>query len=183
MPAVKIAAVVLAAGASTRLGRPKQMVVIDGETLVERAVRTASEAGLSPVILVVSDQSLKVPGAQSVINPDANEGIASSIHCGVNAAAGCDGVVLMTCDQPALTTEHLLALITDQDEPSGSAYAGRVGVPAYFPAAMFTALMQLKGDAGARALLRGARAVPNEALALDIDTPADVERVQKLLRS
>ena len=58
MPAVKIAGVVLAAGASTRLGRPKQSIVIDGETLVERTVRVVKEAGLYPVIVVVADETM-----------------------------------------------------------------------------------------------------------------------------
>jgi CTP:molybdopterin cytidylyltransferase MocA len=183
MPAVKIAAVVLAAGASTRLGRPKQIVVIDGETLVERAVRTASAAGLSPVILVVADKAREVAGAQSILNPDANEGIASSIRCGVNAAAGCDGVVLMTCDQPALTADHLRALCGAGDAAMGSAYAGKVGIPAYFPASMFGELMQLEGDTGARGLLSRARSISAEELSFDIDTEEDIARLADKIKS
>jgi molybdenum cofactor cytidylyltransferase len=175
---VKIAGVVLAAGASTRLGRPKQMVLIEGETLVERAVRLAIEAGLSPVILVAADEALKVAGAETVLNEEASEGMASSIRCGVNAVQGCDGVVLMACDQPALSVQHLQALIAEPAEIAGSAYAGRVGVPAYFPNSSFEALLALEGDAGARELLRGMRQVSNENLSFDIDTKEDLARWQ-----
>jgi molybdenum cofactor cytidylyltransferase len=175
---VKIAGVVLAAGSSTRLGRPKQTVMIGGETLVQRAVRLAIEAGLSPVILVAADEALIVAGAEIVLNEAASEGMASSIRCGVNAVQGCDGVVLMACDQPALSVEHLQALIAEPAEIAGSAYAGRVGVPAYFPKSSFEALLALEGDAGARELLRGVRQVPQENLSFDIDTKEDLARWQ-----
>jgi len=177
---VNIAAVVLAAGASTRLGRPKQTLMIDGETLVERAVRLATEAGLSPVIVVVGpDTSFaeKMRGCVVVVNEKASEGMASSIRCGVLAADHCDGVVLMASDQPALTAEHLRALCGAGDVPVGSAYAGKVGIPAYFPATMFRELMKLKGDVGAREMLRTAPGISAEDLSFDIDTEEDIARL------
>ena len=185
---MKIAGVVLAAGLSTRFGGDKKLIEFNGETLVARAVRTATEAGLSLVIAVILDavliDSLQKLGATVLLNRRKYEGLSSSIAVGVRAAKmlGSDGLVLMTCDQPALTVDHLHALVAEPHEPTGSAYAGRVGVPAYFPKTSFDALLALKGDAGARELLREARAVPNEALALDIDTPADLERARELLR-
>jgi molybdenum cofactor cytidylyltransferase len=152
--------------------------MIGGETLVQRAVRLAIEAGLSPVILVAADEALIVAGAEIVLNEAASEGMASSIRCGVNAVQGCDGVVLMACDQPALSVEHLQALIAEPAEIAGSAYAGRVGVPAYFPSLSFESLLALEGDAGARELLRGVRQVPQENLSFDIDTKEDLARWQ-----
>ena len=111
------AAVVLAAGASSRLGRAKQTVVVGGETLVERAVRVAMEAGLAPVIVVVRDEGelaagLRVRGCEVVVNAEASEGIASSIRCGVERCRelGAQGILLMTCDQIAVRAEHLRAL-------------------------------------------------------------------------
>ena len=171
---MKIAAVVLAAGASTRLGRPKQTVVLNGETLLQRAVRIATEAGLSPVMVVVADQTLQLTGAESVLNANASEGMASSIRCGVSAVLGCDGVVLLACDQPALTADHLRALYVQPHSPCGSGYADKVGIPAYFPASSFASLLQLKGDTGARGLLRNARSVSSEDLSFDIDTEEDI---------
>lgn len=181
-----IAAVVLAAGASTRLGEPKQLVRLGGETLLERAVRTAREAGLSPVIAVVRDAALIEPlqtlGAQVLLNRRAYEGMSTSIHAGVRWSEGmkASGVVLMTCDQPAVTPEHLRALCDEPAGTAGSGYAGKVGIPAYFPAASFAELMSLEGDVGARELLRQARAVSFEALLLDVDTEDDLKRAREL---
>jgi molybdenum cofactor cytidylyltransferase len=180
--------VVLAAGASRRLGRPKQTVILAGETLVERTVRIALEARLQPVIAVVRPEgdfghSLQTMGAVVVLNDKAAEGIAASIRYGVNVARllKASGVVLLTCDQVAVTAEHLQALCAKPAEATGSGYAGKVGIPAYFPAANFDSLMQLTGDTGARDLLRHARSVSTEALAFDIDTEADVARARTLL--
>ena len=177
----------LAAGASRRLRRPKQTVQLGGETLLTRAVRVASDAALAPVIVVVQAGSRfeETPRNGAVViveNAQANEGIASSIRCGVHEAVslGLAGVVLMTCDQVALAAEHLRALCAEPNRITGSRYAGRIGIPAYFPASSFGTLLALDGDIGARDLLRGESAVENEALALDIDTEEDVERAQRL---
>lgn len=181
-----IAAVVLAAGASTRLGKPKQLAAIGGETLLERAVRTAREAGLSPVVVVAQDaglvEKLQAHGAQVLLNRKYYEGMSTSIHTGVRWVGGmkADGVVLMTCDQPAVTASHLRELCAEPELIAGSGYAGIIGIPAYFPCSRFDELMKLSGDTGARALLRGARAVNSEELALDIDTEDDLKRAREL---
>jgi CTP:molybdopterin cytidylyltransferase MocA len=179
------AAVVLAAGASTRLGEPKQLVVIGGETLLDRAVRAAREAGCSPVVVVLGAEAERIAercelgDAVVVVNPEWKEGMASSIHVGVGAVGGADGVVLMTCDQPAVTAEHLLVLVAS-GEVTASAYAGRQGVPAYFPAAAFAELLELRGDAGARELLRQAPTVELVGGELDVDTAADRAAAERL---
>ena len=180
------AGVVLAAGSSSRLGRPKQTVVLDGETLVERAVRVAQEAGLAPVIAVVNPEgdfghSLQQLGCLVVINDGFAEGMASSIRRGVAVAKmlKASGVVLMTCDQVAVSPEHLRALCEDIENIAGSGYAGKVGIPAYIPVSDFDALQQLSGDVGAREMLRSARVVANERLTLDIDTEEDLARARE----
>jgi CTP:molybdopterin cytidylyltransferase MocA len=179
--------VILAAGFSRRLGKPKQTLVVGGETLVERGVRVAVQAGLSPVIVVVNPEaefaaSLQALGAVVVINPEAAEGMASSIRGGVAQARQrhARGLVLMTCDQVAVRPEHLRALYAEPARITGSQYAGRTGVPAYFPSSSFDALLRLQGDAGARNLLRGAFAIAAEELELDVDTGQDVARARAL---
>ncbi len=148
--------------------------MLGGETLLERAVRVAREAGCAPVVVVLGAAAEQVAtrcdlgGAVLVMNSSWEGGMASSIRVGVGAVGGADGVVLMTCDQPAVTVEHLLVL-TAAGEVTASAYAGRRGVPAYFPAASFSALMELRGDAGARELLRGWRG-SRPAVELVVDT-------------
>ena len=179
-----VAAIVLAAGASRRLGRPKQTVLLGGEMLVERAVRVAMEAGLSPVIVVVREgaefaERLRERECVIAVNAEPEEGMAASIRCGVAAAAGAAGAVVMACDQPGLRAEHLQALVAEPERVTGSRYADRTGVPAYFPAKEFPSLLGLRGDAGARERLREAAFVVAEELALDVDTEADVELARR----
>lgn len=177
-----VAAVVLAAGASRRLGRPKQMVEFGGETLLKRAVRVAAEAGLKPVIVVVREEGVAdgLRDCEVVVNELADEGVAASIRCGVARATdlGVAGVVVLACDQVMLRAEHLRDLYSVANQITGSGYAGKVGIPAYFPEEEFAGLMVLRGDVGARGLLRGAAAVVDEGLALDVDTEADLERAR-----
>ena len=178
-----IAAIVLAAGASTRLGEPKQLIAIGGETLLERAVRTAREAGCAPVVVVLGADAewirerCDLGDGLVIVNLDWEEGMASSIRIGVAAVHGADGVVLMTCDQPAVTAGHLRKL-TATGEITASAYAGRRGVPA----AAVPALMRLTGDAGARELLRDAATVELAGGELDVDTAVDLDEAKRRFR-
>jgi CTP:molybdopterin cytidylyltransferase MocA len=184
-----IPAVVLAAGASKRLGEPKQLVMLGGETLLERSVRVAREAGCSPVVVVVGAYYPQVLANNilgdvvTVINDKWEEGMSSSIRLGVQTlgfvAKDAEGVLLMTCDQPAVTVKHLFNL-TLKVEVKASRYAGKNGVPAFFPAKYFDKLMELKEDAGARELLAKAQYEELENGELDVDTPEDLERAQQL---
>jgi molybdenum cofactor cytidylyltransferase len=181
---MRVAAVVLAAGASRRLGQPKQDVMLAGETLLERTVRIASLAGLDPVYVVVSQQQppASLASATILVNLDAAEGMASSIRTGVLAAirGGSQGAAILACDQPAVTPEHLRDIVGDGAAIVASAYAGRKGVPAYFPAAAFAVLLELRGDTGARDLLANASAIELVSGDLDIDTAEDLARAQIL---
>ena len=140
---MSVAAVILAAGASRRLGRPKQSVMLQGEMLIERAVRIAREAQLAPVIVVVPSHAdflttLEDADCVVVMNEFAASGMASSIRLGVQTIPPeASGVLIMTCDQPGVQPDHLQALCTEPAVITGSAYAGRIGVPAYFPASSF----------------------------------------------
>jgi CTP:molybdopterin cytidylyltransferase MocA len=180
-----IAAVVLAAGGSTRLGQPKQLVTLGNQTLLERAVRTAREAGCERVVVVLGAAAKEIcercdlGDATVIVNEQWTEGMASSIRAGIAIAEDADGVILMTCDQPAVTAQHLHALIASP-EVMASSYAGRRGVPAYFPARSFPALLNLTGDAGARELLRGAAAVELTNGELDVDTSEELARAREL---
>ena len=186
-----VAGIVLAAGFSRRLGRPKQILCVAGETLVERAVRNAHEAGLSPILVVVnasvaSETALADPLLKArctmVLNEAAEEGLGASIRAGVGAALALSevhGAVLMTCDQPGTTPEHLRRLYARPDRVTGSGYEGRIAVPAYLPRAKFAELMLLRGDTGARGLLLEAHTIEAPELALDIDTEADLQRARQ----
>jgi len=189
-----VAAIVLAAGASRRLGQPKQLLMLDGETLLARSVRLAREAGAAPVLVVVGAQAeligacIPADRATVVVNHEWEQGIASSIHAGVKAIDGvARGVLILACDQPRLSAEHLRGLIeifAVQGEASivASTYAGVRGIPAVFPREVFADLLALSGDKGARSLLMHPPcpliALPFEGGEVDIDQPDDLEQLQ-----
>jgi len=184
-----IAAVVLAAGGSARLGRPKQLVPIDGEPLVRRAARAALDAGCRPVAVVLGAESDSVGAAVAdlpvlpVSNPDWAAGVGTSIACGMRAAAAHRpaGCVVLPCDQPRLTACVLAGLIErfrrGDARAVACAYGGTVGTPVLFAPALFDRLQALTGDSGAKRLLRGCAPLPVVDFPggeLDIDTDADL---------
>lgn len=180
-----IAAVVLAAGAGRRMGGPKALLRLGGETLLRRAVRAGLEAGCSPVVAVIGawDSGLDGLEVRTVSNPGAQEGMASSIRLGIAALTPeVEGAVLLTVDQPAVDAallQDLLALAaTNPERPAACAYAGTLGIPAVLPRRFFPELLALRGDRGAKALLlrEQAAALPFPAGADDLDTPGDLRR-------
>ena len=189
------AAIILAAGASTRLGHPKQLALLNGEPLLARAIRTAQEAGLTPILVVLGanaaeiQQSCPLGPAQLVLNDEWPEGMGSSVRAGISRLGKqTEGVVLMTCDQPAVDAAHLRRLIqagTELKSPVASQYAShpgeeKRGVPAYFPHTLFSELLLLRGDAGARNLLASAKSLELKFGEVDIDTPAALARARAL---
>ncbi|HUH62010.1 MAG TPA: nucleotidyltransferase family protein [Terracidiphilus sp.] len=191
--AMQVAAIVLAAGASRRLGRPKQLLEIAGESLLARVVRLAAEAGAEPVIAVLGANceivraAIASPNAICIVNENWGQGIASSIRAGLDAleshAADAAGALLLTCDQPRLTAPHLRSLLDRFAEQEGrpavaSRYASALGVPAVFPRNLFAGLRELRGDRGARSLLANPPCplieIEFPGGEIDIDTPADL---------
>lgn len=189
--AARHGAVVLAAGGSSRLGRPKQLLELDGEPLVRRAARAAAEAGFDPVIVVVGAAEAEVRAALAggafavVTNPDWPSGVASSVRRGLETLLAlrpdAGGVLLAACDQPRLGAAHLAALAGALEggghAVAASSYAGTVGVPALFSRAVFDELRALDGEQGAkRVVTRDPGRVVSVALPggeRDIDTEAD----------
>jgi molybdenum cofactor cytidylyltransferase len=185
--------VVLAAGASTRFGSPKQLVRLHGRPLLHLAVSRAVEIAGQAVTVVLGANAadlaplLRHTPAAVIVNRDWAEGMGSSVRAGVSRVpATADAVLLMLADQPAVTAEDLRRLVgTWHRQPQyivAAHYDGITGVPAIFPREDFRALAALRGDAGARALLKrgGERIVrvPLQAAAIDIDTPEDLLNLQ-----
>jgi molybdenum cofactor cytidylyltransferase len=165
-----VVAVILAAGFSTRLGTSKQDIVFEGETLVARAERLAR--AVADNVIVVTPQ----------LNPDAAEGIASSIRVGVRLAGDDARILIMLCDQPLITIEQLLALIATDSPIVATGYAGIAGVPAVFAPEFRSELLALRGDRGARAVIEAhrdvTRVVPFEDAAVDIDNADDLRKLK-----
>lgn len=194
---MSIAAILLAAGASQRLGQPKQLLSLHGETLLARTLRLAREAELNPVVVVLGAYAHDLraeaerQGASVVVNAAWSAGISTSIGTGLQAIAETaketQGAMMLVCDQPFLTADHLRTLVAAFLEPPepkivASFYAGVRGIPALFPAAAFPELAALRGDKGARNLLRAASfpvvEIPFPAGAIDIDTVDDLKHLQ-----
>ncbi len=176
------ALILLAAGASTRLGRPKQLLPFRGQSLLRHAAQTALAASCRPVVVVLGagDERLRPELAglpvQTVFNPHWTEGVASSIRAGIEAVAA-EAALFMLCDQPFVTAEMLdrIARCHRQDRAAivASEYEGALGAPALFSREFFPELAALKGDAGAKKILlrhadRLAR-VPMPEAAFDVD--------------
>lgn len=193
-----VAAIVLAAGASRRLGQPKQLLMHGGETLLEHAIRLATESGAAPVFAVLGANfelifasvplmEISIP----LINDRWEQGVSTSIHTGLKAldavARQADAALILSCDQPRLNSGHLHLLIETfaaQAEPSivASAYAGVVGIPAIFPREAFSQLRKLRGDKGARAILKRPPcpliSVSFFGGEVDIDQPEDLGQLE-----
>jgi molybdenum cofactor cytidylyltransferase len=188
-----IGAVILAAGGSSRLGQPKQLLSFGGERLVHRAVRAATEAGCAPVVVVVGASAaaigdeLRGTAALVVENPGWQRGLGTSIRCGVEQLPSHTGaVVLLTCDQPSVQANTIASLVAEHHKTGkpmvASSYADTLGIPALFARFCFEALLALPDDSGAKSLIAAnpddVATVAFEAGAIDIDTPADYENLR-----
>lgn len=183
------AALLLAAGASRRLGTPKQLLAIDGVPLVRQMALAA--LATSPRRLLVA-LGAEVDGCQAALAglpltfhfvDDWAKGMGATLASGVHALpADVDGVLVFGVDQPALDAVHLGALVErwrlDPARVVASGYAGTVGTPALFPASWRSRLAALTGDQGARSLLRSTcdeiAVLHAPQLAIDIDDAQDL---------
>ncbi len=185
-------AVVLAAGGSTRFGSPKQLVRVRGHALLHRAVANATEVAGRAVTVVLGAHAseltplLRHSSASVIVNREWAEGIGSSIRAAIaRLPSSCEGVLITLADQAAVTVDDLTRLIAAWRSNPGSIvaarYDGTIGVPAIFPRADLAGLAALRGDRGARHLLRSRsdRVIGIELTnaSIDIDTPEDLLRL------
>ena len=190
------AIIILAAGASARLGRPKQLLPYQGKSLLEHAVDIANDSDASPVIVVLGagaaelEKMIDEKKLHIVENEEWQEGIASSIRCGMNTlkrvALLSDAVILMVCDQPHIETSVINELIATQKKTGkpivASRYGDTMGTPVLFFKSMFAELLELEGDKGAKKIIDK---YPTELAAiafplgeLDIDTEEDYKTLK-----
>ena len=186
--------VVLAAGSSTRLGTPKQLVVFQGYTLIRRAV-DISLGVTNKLVVVIGAQAEKVheelQGLPLIIarNKNFEEGIASSIRLGLNTLIEnfetVQAVIFIVCDQPHLSS-HLLTQLIQSAEQTGNGivactYSDTVGIPVLFRENYFNEILTLTGDMGAKKIIYDHMAdvvtIDFPAGNIDIDTPEDLNAV------
>jgi molybdenum cofactor cytidylyltransferase len=183
--------VVLAAGASRRLGQPKHLLRVDGESLLHRAVRMAQATQPVDLVVVFSAETRPLSetivdlDARTILCTDADYGMGATLRTGIAALAStCEAALIVVIDQPRLDLVHLCALRDrwreDPSRAAASAYANTLGVPAILPRTWFGELDGADSQHGARNLLRTRSAevsvIEAPQLALDIDTPADLEQ-------
>lgn len=198
---VEIAAVVLAAGRSTRFsggaeGVTKLVAQVDGAPLVRRVAEAAADSGARPVIMVTGHARDAVMAALAGLdfreapNPDFASGIASSVKAGLAALpSSCDGALIFLADMPRVTAhlarELIAAFSADSDvDAVAPLVEGRRGNPVLLARGLFAEAMQLAGDEGARKLLMRANvrvaeiAVGDKGAALDVDTPEALDALR-----
>ncbi|PSR54617.1 nucleotidyltransferase family protein [Adhaeribacter arboris] len=193
--------VLLAAGASVRLGRPKQNLNFQGQTLLQHAVQVAQQSGSNPIMVVLGAQADSLRAQLNFLdihihiveNNEWEEGMSASIRHGLAAllkvAPLVENVILMLCDQPFVSSQLLQELITHKENSSqqiiACTYQDTVGTPVLFNKQFFPELLALYGNQGAKKLLyqhsKAVTTIPFKLGSFDIDTVADYTALQHYL--
>ena len=186
-----IGVVILAAGASSRLGQPKQLVQYRGRTLLRHAAEAAAASGCRPIVTVLGANAKALRGELAglpvwiVENEDWEQGMGTSIAAGVRPLADSgrlDGAVVLLADQPLVGPDLIKDLVARFEETMApvvaSEYAGTLGVPALFAEMLFPELLALDGPSGAKQVIQKHRntaaLVVFDGGVVDIDTPEDL---------
>ena len=189
-----IAAIILAAGSSTRMGRPKQLLPIDDQPMVRHVVEAVAAAGLDQVIVVTGAHAGAVEAALAdfavdlVFNEHWAQGMSGSMHTGLRALRPeIQAALLVLGDQPAVTTGLLQSLVVGYRDTGAHivapVYRGQRGNPVLFARALFSELLAVQGDRGGRELLKRHRdqvyqvEVGDPAVLIDIDSPQDYDEL------
>jgi molybdenum cofactor cytidylyltransferase len=195
--AAPVAGVVLAAGSSTRLGRNKLLLELNGEPVVRRAVRTALAAGLAPVVVVLGHEAELVSAAlvglacETIVNQGYARGVGTSLHAGVaRLPAEAEAFVLILADMPFVTVAMLGTLLESYRQTRApllvSGYGEVEAPPSLFTRSLFGELLATDDERCAKKVVRAHRDVAvvvpwPEAALQDIDVPDDFDRVRASL--
>jgi molybdenum cofactor cytidylyltransferase len=185
MTVPNVAVVILAAGSSSRLGRPKQLLELGGEPLLRHTVRHALACSATDVVLVLGNRANEIAsaagelGQRTIVNPGFSMGQSTSLVVGISALAdGTDAAIVMLGDQPTVMAD----LLNDLIERFGSTnaaivqprYRGMPGNPVLLRRDLFPELLTLTGDRGAREIIKQ-RSSEIEYVDFDLPVPLDVD--------
>jgi molybdenum cofactor cytidylyltransferase len=195
----RIGIIILAAGASTRLGTPKQLLPHkQGHTLLSHTIQVALNSKCQPVIVVLGAYAEKLRQeishfpVQLSENPQWNQGMGASIRVGIqslNSTPEIEAVVLTLCDQPFISSQIIDRLVDTYYQTNkkivACEYAGTLGVPALFHHTLFSDLISFKEGTGAKKVIKkytqDVFSIPFPEAAIDIDTSEDYEQFQSML--
>ena len=180
----------LAAGAATRFGAPKQLADLDGVPLLEHALRTMTAAPVGRVVVVLGSgadevaASVDLHGAEPVVCGRWEEGQSASLACGLAELAGCEAVVVTLGDQPRVSPDAIRRVISSRNDAAAvrATYNSNPGHPVLLERRLFEQLRNISGDKGARNLLLSVQVldVPCDDLGggEDVDTPAELDALR-----
>ncbi|MEL7242464.1 MAG: nucleotidyltransferase family protein [Cyanobacteria bacterium J06573_2] len=190
-----IGLIILAAGKASRMGKSKQLLAYQGNNLISHAIKTGLNSNCKSVVVVLGAYAEEIKleidklPVQIIENADWETGMSSSIRAGINAIQqsnfNLDAVIIALADQPLISETVFNQLIEKYRETKNkiiaAAYDDIVGVPALFDKTLFSELMDIEGDRGAKALMRKYRdevlTIPVAEAAIDIDTKDDYEKL------
>jgi len=192
----KIPIIILAAGPSSRLGKPKQLLPFDNTTLLEHIISQATDVSSAVVVVLGANQNViheKIKNApvRFVFNNDWEDGMSSSIHCGLTELLKTDSpdaIIIMVSDQP-FVTGHLLREMIDKYKQTNKpivacSYERTLGVPVLFDKKFFGLLLEMDGQTGAKKIINDnlnlTESVYFHMGQIDIDTLADYEAFKKI---
>lgn len=190
----RIAGILLAAGGGSRLGRPKALVELGGQTLAGRGVALLRDGGADPVLVVAGAVPVSVPGARTVHNPDWESGMGSSLAAGLRAlleapageAGEAGAAVIALADQPLVGAEsvrRLIAACHGGASVAVAAYGGKPRNPVLIAREHWPSVLdQATGDAGARPFLRAHPELVTVVECGDTGSPEDVDTAEDLAR-
>lgn len=193
--------IILAAGASTRMGTPKQLLTYRGHSFVRHIAEIASASICQPITIVLGAYGERIKPElnhlplQIVENPQWNQGMSSSIQVGIEAlnavSQNLDAVVITLCDQPLISSQLLNQIVDSYYFTNkliiACEYAKTLGVPALFSRSLFAELLDLQSTEGAKKIIQKYNdqvfSIPFLEGAIDIDTPKEYEELQALIKS
>lgn len=187
--------IILAAGSASRMGKPKQLLSYQGSSLISHAVEIGLNSTCKPVVVVLGAYLEKIKPkinkfpVQIIENPHWKTGMSSSIRAGITAIKEnnpkLDAVIIALADQPLISSRIFNQLVQSYQQTENiiiaATYGDVIGVPALFSRVLFPELINLRGDRGAKALMRKYKdevlniSIPEAAI--DIDTPEDYEKL------